>query len=199
MTEPTKEPANENAWQAPVTQIALDLGPLILFFVAYELFEIYVATSVLMVAVLVSLGLRYLHEKRLSPRSIFTAALVLMFGGLTLYLHNPVFIKIKLTVLYAFFGLALIGGLAFKQLFIKYIFGQAFELTGEGWRKLTWRWGIFFLALAITNEIIWRNYSTHTWVVFKVWVIIPLIFLFTLIQAPLVMKHEIETKPDGEA
>jgi intracellular septation protein len=192
------EPANQNAWQAPLTRLALDLGPLILFFGAFEFFGIYVATAVFMAAILVSLGLGYLHEKRISPMPVFTAVLVLVFGGLTLYLHNDVFIKVKLTVLYAFFGLTLIGGLAFKRLFIKYIFGQAFELTQEGWRKLTWRWGFFFLALAVANEIIWRNYSTHVWVDFKVWVIIPLIFVFGLIQAPLVMKHEIETKPDAE-
>jgi intracellular septation protein len=124
---------------------------------------------------------------------------VLVFGGLTLYLHNDTFIKIKLTVIYTCLGLILIGGLAFKRLFIKYIFGQAFELTEEGWRKLTWRWGLFFLALAIANEIIWRNYPTNIWVDFKVWVIIPLIFLFGLVQAPLVMKYEIESKPDAEA
>ena len=196
--KPSNEPSNENTWQAPLTRLALDLGPLVLFFAAFEFSGIYVATGVFMVAILVSLGLGYLHEKRISPMPVFTAVLVLVFGGLTLYLHNDVFIKVKLSVLYAFFGLTLIGGLAFRRLFIKYVFGQAFELTEEGWRKLTWRWGFFFLTLAIVNEIIWRNYSTHTWVVFKVWVIIPLIFLFGLIQAPLVMKHEIESKPDAE-
>jgi len=196
--KPSNEPSNENTWQAPLTRLALDLGPLVLFFAAFEFSGIYVATGVFMVAILVSLGLGYLHEKRISPMPVFTAVLVLVFGGLTLYLHNDIFIKVKLTVLYAFFGLTLIGGLAFRRLFIKYVFGQAFELTEEGWRKLTWRWGFFFLTLAIANEIIWRNYSTHTWVVFKVWVIIPLIFLFGLIQAPVVMKHEIESKPDAE-
>jgi intracellular septation protein len=190
------EPSNENVWAAPLTRLALDLGPLVLFFAGFEFFGIYVATGVFMAAILVSLGLGYLHYKRISPMPVFTAVLVLVFGGLTLYLHNDVFIKVKLTVLYAFFGLTLIGGLAFKRLFIKYVFGQALELTEEGWRKLTWRWGFFFLALAVANEIIWRNYPTNIWVDFKVWVIIPLIFLFGLIQAPLVMKHEIETKPD---
>ena len=161
------EPANENAWQAPLTRLALDLGPLLLFFGAFEFFGIYVATAVFMVAIVVSLGLGYLHYKRIMPMPVFTAVLVLVFGGLTLYLHNDMFIKVKLTVLYAFFGLTLIGGLAFRRLFIKYIFGQAFELTEEGWRKLTWRWGFFFLALAVANEIIWRNYSTHIWVVLQ--------------------------------
>lgn len=193
----SQEPANENVWAAPLTRLALDLGPLVLFFAAFEFAGIYVATGVFMAAILVSLGLGYLHYKRIMPMPVFTAVLVLVFGGLTLYLHNDVFIKVKLTVLYAFFGLTLIGGLAFKRLFIKYIFGQAFELTEEGWRKLTWRWGFFFLTLAVANEIIWRNYPTNIWVDFKVWVIIPLIFLFGLIQAPLVMKYEIESKPDA--
>ena len=114
---------------------------------------------------------------------IFTAVLVVVFGGLTLYLQDDVFIKMKPTVLYAFFGALLLGGLSFNRLFIKYVFAQAFELDEPGWKKLTIRWGIFFLALAAINEAVWRATSTETWVAFKVWGIIPLLFLFAL--APL--------------
>jgi intracellular septation protein len=96
----------------------------------------------------------------------------------------------KPSVLYAFFGALLLGGLRFNRLFIKYVFGQAFELTESGWIKLTVRWGIFFLALAALNEAVWRTTSTETWVAFKVWGIIPLLFLFALAQTPLVMKHQ---------
>ncbi len=113
-----------------------------------------------MAAIVASLAIGYMIERKLSPMPLFTAVLVLIFGGLTLYLKNEIFIKMKPTVLYAFFGAVLLGGLAFNRLFIKYVFAQAFELTDEGWRKLTWRWGIFALCLPSLNEIIWRNFST---------------------------------------
>jgi intracellular septation protein len=177
---------------APVRRLFLDLGPLVLFFITFRYFGIFTATGVFMAAVLVALVLEYTIEKRLSPMLIFTAILVLVFGGLTLYLKNDVFIKMKPTVLYAFFGITLIGGLAFDRLFIKYVFAQAFEMDQSGWRQLTWRWGVFFLVLAILNEAVWRTTSTATWVAFKVWGFAPLIFLFALAQTPLVMKHHVE-------
>jgi intracellular septation protein len=136
------------------------------------------------------LGLGFMMEKRLSPMPIFTAVMVLIFGGLTLYLKNETFLKVKVTVLYSFFGLVLLGGLRFNRLFIKYVFAQAFELDEAGWKTLTVRWGIFFFALAILNEIVWRCTTTAAWVSFKVWAIIPLIFLFALAQTPLVIKHQ---------
>jgi intracellular septation protein len=143
-----------------------------------------------MVAVIIALGIGYVFEKKLSPMPLFTAVLVVIFGGLTLYLQNDLFIKMKPSVLYAFFGTLLLGGLRFNRLFIKYVFGQAFELDEAGWRKLTIRWGIFFLALAALNELVWRLTSTEIWVDFKVWGIIPLLFVFALAQTPLVMKHQ---------
>jgi intracellular septation protein len=112
-----------------------------------------------------------------------------IFGGLTLYLHNDTFIKVKLTVLYVIFGATLLVGLRFNRIFIKYVFAEAFDLTEKGWRGLTWRWGIFFLSLAGLNEAVWRNTSTATWVSFKVWGIMGLIFLFALAQTPFLLKH----------
>jgi intracellular septation protein len=143
-----------------------------------------------MAAVLAALAIGYLLEKRLSPMPLFTAVLVVIFGGLTLYLKNDVFIKMKPTVLYGFFGVVLLGGLSVNRLFIKYVFAQAFELDEKGWRKLTVRWGIFCLSLGALNEAVWRSTSTATWVSFKVWGIIPLIVLFALAQTPLLMKHQ---------
>ena len=171
-------------------KLALDLGPLLIFFAAFKYLGIFMATAAVMVAVLVALGIGYAFEKKLSPMPIFTAVLVVIFGGLTLYLQNDLFIKMKPSVLYAFFGALLLGGLRFNRLFIKYVFGQAFELDDAGWRKLTIRWGIFFLALAALNELVWRLTTTETWVAFKVWGIIPLLFVFALAQTPLVMKHQ---------
>jgi intracellular septation protein len=177
-----------------IRRLILDLGPLLIFFAGFKYLGIFGATAVFMVAVFVALGLDYFWERRFSPMPIFTAVLVLIFGGLTLYLQNEMFIKIKVTVLYSFFGAVLLGGLAFNRLFIKYVFAQAFDLTETGWRKLTWRFGIFFLALAALNEAVWRNSATATWVAFKVWGIVPLIFLFILSQTPLIMKHHVEPK-----
>jgi intracellular septation protein len=176
---------------SPGKRLALDLGPLLLFFAAYEMAGIYVATGVFMVAIMVALGLGYWLERRLGALPLFTAFLVLVFGGLTIYLKNDTFIKMKPTVLYALFGFTLIGGLKFNRLFIKYIFTQAFDLTEEGWRKLTWRWGLFFLFLAVVNEIVWRSFSTEVWVNFKVWAVLPIFVVFALAQTPLVQKYEL--------
>ena len=180
-----------------VRRLLLDLGPLLVFFTSFRFFGIFAATAAFMVAILAALALGFALERRLSPMPIFTAILVLIFGGLTLYLKNEMFIKIKVTVLYSFFGAVLIGGLGFNRLFIKYVFAQAFELDETGWRQLTWRWGLFFIALAVLNEAVWRNASTEMWVNFKTWGVIPLIFLFALAQTPFVMKHHIE--PDKKA
>jgi intracellular septation protein len=178
--------------QSPLTKLALDLGPLILFFAAFKFGGIFVATGVFMAASIASLAIGYAMTRKISPMPLLTAILVLIFGGLTLYLQNAMFLKIKITILYSFFGAILLGGLAFNRLFIKTVFSEAFELDEAGWRKLTWRWGLFAFALAALNEFIWRNYSTNIWVDFKVWAIIPLVFLFALAQTPLVMKHQIE-------
>jgi len=175
---------------AQLRRLALDLGPLLIFFAAFKYLGIFGATAVFMAAVLAALVIGWLIEKRLSPMPLFTAVLVVIFGGLTLYLKNDVFIKMKPSVLYGFFGVTLLAGLRFNRLFIKYVFAQAFELDETGWRKLTVRWGVFFLSLAVVNEAVWRMTSTATWVSFNVWGIIPLIFLFALAQTPLVMRHQ---------
>jgi intracellular septation protein len=183
---------------AQFRRLLLDLGPLIIFFAGFKYLGIFGATAAFMAAVVAALAAGFVLEKRLSPMPLFTAILVLIFGGLTLYLKNDIFIKMKPTVLYAFFGATLIGGLAFNRLFIKYVFAQAFDLDPAGWRQLTWRWGIFFLILAVLNEAVWRNASTSAWVSFKVWGIIPLIFLFALAQTPFVMKHHIEPEKPAD-
>jgi len=184
--------SKEAGWRH-LRRLALDLGPLALFFGAYKLSGFFVATGVFMVAALVSLGIGYASERRLSPMPVVTAVLVLVFGGLTIFLRSEVFLKIKPTVLYTFFAAVLFGGLAFNRLFIKYIFERAFDLSEKGWRTLTWRWGIFFLFLAVLNEIVWRNTSTDFWVTFKVAGVLPLSVLFALAQTPFVLRHQAES------
>jgi intracellular septation protein len=126
---------------------------------------------------------------------LVTAVIVIIFGGLTLALHNDTFIKLKPTIIYLLFGGTLIGGLAFGKSFLGVLFDSVFDLTDEGWRKLTWRWAFFFFELAVLNEIVWRNFSTDIWVSFKLFGVVPLTFLFGALQYPLLTKYARSDKP----
>jgi intracellular septation protein len=180
-------------------RLVLDWAPLILFFVAAKFYSLYAATAVLMVAVLVTLAIDYARERRVAPVPLITAAMVLMFGALTLYLKDPRFIKMKPTALYALFGFTILGGLAFNRLLLKYVLSDAFALDETGWRKLSVRYAAFFLALAVLNEIVWRNFSQAVWLDFKVFGITVLILAFSLTQTPLIVKHQLAKPEDGEA
>lgn len=178
-------------------KLVLDLGPLLIFFAAFKWGGFFIATAAFMAAITVALAIGYAFERKLSPMPIFTAVLVMIFGGLTLYLQSEIFLKVKVTILYGFFGLILLGGLAAGRLFIKYVFAEAFDLDDAGWKKLTLRWGVFFLALATLNEVIWRRTSTDFWVEFKVWGILPLILIFAVAQTPLLLRHARGEKTPG--
>ena len=179
-------------------RLALDFGPLIIFGAAYFVSgrNIFIATATLILAVLVALAIGYGLEKKLSPMPIFTALVVVVMGGLTIYLKNDAFIKMKPTVVYGFFSATLLGGLLYNALYIKYAFTIAFELDEEGWRKLTVRFGLFFLALALLNEAVWRNFSTAVWIYAKIGMI-ALTFLFAGAQHPLLMKHQVPQAGDN--
>jgi intracellular septation protein len=178
----------------PILKLVLDIGPLVLFFAANSRFGIYVATGAFMVAVLIALAVSYALTRHIAIMPVVTAVIVLIFGGLTLVLHNDLFIKLKPTIIYVLFGGTLLAGLMLDKPFLSILFDQVFHLTDEGWRKLTWRWVIFFFALAVLNEIIWRNFSTDTWVSFKLFGVVPLTFLFGALQYPLIMKYAAEKK-----
>lgn len=186
MTETKKPQLN------PFLKLAFDLGPLVLFFAANSRFGIFVATATFMVAVVAALLATYALIRSWPIMPVVTAIIVLVFGGLTLVLHNDVFIKIKPTIIYLLFGGVLIGGLAFGKSFLGVIFDSLFHLTEEGWRRLTWRWALFFLALAVLNEIVWHNFSTDAWVDFKVFGVMPLTFVFGALQFPLLKKYAAE-------
>src|SRR5579872_534052 len=188
MTETTTRQPQLN----PSLKLAFDLGPLLLFFFANARYGIFVATATFMVAVLAALAASYLLTRQLPIMPVVTAIIVVVFGGLTLILHNDLFIKIKPTILYVLFGGVLLGGLAFGKSFLGVLFDSLFHLTDEGWRRLTLRWALFFFALAILNEIIWRNASTDVWVDFKVFGVLPLTFLFGALQYPLLKKYAAE-------
>ncbi len=214
--------AIERERRSPWVKFSLEMGPLILFFFANahpKLFApavafavppsildgpnagLFTATVVLMASVAAALAISFLLTRRLPAVPLITAVLVLLFGALTLYLQDPVFIKMKPTVLYAAFGTALFGGLAIKKPVLPIIFDQAMALTEQGWRLLTLRWGGFFFALAALNEVVWRTQSNDVWVTFKFPGIFILVLLFSIAQIPLVARHkltdeEMERAPD---
>ncbi|HEX3937107.1 MAG TPA: septation protein A [Xanthobacteraceae bacterium] len=176
----------------PLLKLALDLGPLILFFFANSRYGIFVATGTFMVAVLAALAVSFALTRHLPIMPVVTAIIVVIFGGLTLFLHDATFIKVKPTIIYALFGAVLIGGLFFNKPLLGVVFDSLFDLTDEGWRKLTLRWALFFFLLAVLNEIVWRNTSTNVWVDFKVFGVMPLTFLFGALQVPLLKKYAAE-------
>ncbi len=176
----------------PILKLALDIGPLLLFFAANARYGIFTATASFMIAVLAALIVSYAMTRRLPIMPVVTAIIVVVFGGLTLILHDATFIKVKPTIIYALFGAILIGGLVFNKPLLGILFDSLFHLTEEGWRKLTLRWAIFFLALAVLNEIVWRSVSTDLWLDFKVFVVVPLTFIFGAMQVPLLRKYAVE-------
>ena len=178
----------------PMLKLVLDIGPLILFFAANAKFGIYTATATFMAAVLIALAVSYVLTKHLAVMPLVTAAIVLVFGGLTLVLHDDLFIKLKPTIIYVLFGGTLLGGLAFDKPLLGMVFDSVFHLREEGWRKLTWRWALFFFVLAILNEIVWRTQTTDFWVSFKLFGVVPLTFLFAALQVPLLTKYAIDKK-----
>jgi intracellular septation protein len=180
---PEKEKLN------PFLKLALDIGPLVLFFAANARFGIFAATASFMVAALIALAVAYVKTRRIEMMPLVTAIIVVIFGGLTLVLHDATFIKLKPTIIYVLFGGTLIGGLLFGKSFLGVLFDSVFDLTEEGWRKLTWRWAFFFFALAVLNEIVWRNFSTDIWVSFKLFGVVPLTFLFGAAQYPLLQRY----------
>jgi intracellular septation protein len=190
-------------------KLVLELGPLLVFFFANSYGErlakmfpplaelggpIFIATGLFMVATVISLVASKIIVGKLPLMPLISGVVVLGFGGLSIWLQNDTFIKMKPTIINTLFGAVLLGGLLFGRSLLGYVFNSAFQLDQEGWNKLTVRWGLFFIFLAILNEVVWRNFSTDAWVTFKVWGTMPITILFTLSQMPLIMKHSVEVK-----
>jgi intracellular septation protein len=174
----------------PALKLALELGPLVLFFIGNARWGIFPATAVFMVAILVALAISYALTRRLPAMALVSAVLVTVFGGLTLLLQDETFIKIKPTIIYALFGATLLAGLLVRRPLLELVFDSVFSLTEEGWRKLTLRWCLFFFGMAVLNEIVWRTTTTDFWVSFKLFGAVPLTFLFAALQYRLLMKHD---------
>lgn len=186
-------PSAPAADQRQMIKLAIDLGPLLVFFGAYMFGGIYWATGALMASMLVSLVASRVVLGHISPTMIATAVLVIGFGAMTLWLQDPRFIKMKPTIINLLFAAVLLGGLVVGKPFLKLLLGEALRLTDEGWRLLTWRWALFFIALAVLNEVIWRNLSEPTWASFKVFGILPLTMVFFALQLGLIRRHSPES------
>jgi intracellular septation protein len=199
--------------QHPMLKLALEIGPLMVFFFGnlrgpwlVQQFPalaslggpLFVATALFMAATVLSLVVSKFVLGHLPIMPFISGLVVLVFGSLSIYLQDETFIKMKPTIINTLFGVALLGGLAFGKSLLGYVFNAAFQLDEAGWRKLTIRWGIFFLFLAVLNEVIWRNFSDDFWVAFKVWGTMPITILFTLAQMPLIMKHTVAPAVETE-
>jgi intracellular septation protein len=183
----------------PLVKLVLELGPLALFFFANAYAgrfgyaddqRIYVATGLFIVATLVALAISFALIRKLPIMPMVSGVVVLVFGGLTLFLQDELFIKLKPTIVNTLFGVILLGGLYFRKPLLQIVLDSVFELTEEGWRKLTLRWALFFFALAALNEVVWRTQTTDFWVSFKVLGIMPLTIVFALAQTPLLMRYD---------
>jgi intracellular septation protein len=181
----------------PLLKLALDVGPLVLFFAINARFGIFAGTGVFMVAVVAALLVSYAMTRHWPIMPVVSAIVVVVFGSLTLALHDDTFIKVKPTIIYALFGGALLGGYVFDKPLLAIVFDQMFHITEEGWRKLTLRWAAFFFALAVLNEAVWRTQSTDFWVSFKLFGFVPLTFAFAALQYRLLMRYAVE--PAAEA
>ena len=201
----------------PLLKLALELGPLGVFFLANSRPQllvpllgplipadiagsdragIFTATAAFMIATLIALAIHYVLVRKLPIMPLVSGVIVLVFGSLTLLLKDELFIKLKPTIVNGLFGVVLLGGLAFGRALLDVVFDSVFSLTREGWRKLTLRWGLFFLFLAVLNEVVWRTQSTDTWVNFKVFATMPLTIIFALAQTPLMMRYAAQ-EPEG--
>jgi intracellular septation protein len=182
----------------PLVKLGIEYGPVIIFFLTWLIKGIFVATGALMVATLVSVAASWIVMKRVPPMLLVTAALVMSFGALTIYLHDDTFIKMKPTILYVLFASILAAGLVWRKPLLKAVFGEVFQMKDEGWRLLTYRFIGFFACLAVMNEIVWRNFSEAVWVGFKSFGVMPLMVLFMMLQITLISKYQIaETSSDS--
>lgn len=212
------EELSEKKEANPILKLALEMGPLIVFFFANGRAEqlseafpslsdlggpLFIATAFFMAATAISLIASWLLFRSLPLMPMVSGVVIFVFGALTLYLQDELFIKMKPTIINSLFGIVLVGGLIFKKPLLKYVLGPAFEIDEDGWRKLTIRWAIFFFAMAILNEIVWRGanafYGAGTqaddfWVAFKVWGNLPISIIFMMLQVPLIKRHSLENE-----
>ena len=171
-------------------RLLVDLGPLVVFFVANARYGVFVGTGAFIIAFLAGMAISLIATHRVSKLQLFSGFLVVVMGGLTLWLHNETFIKIKPTLYYSVIAALLCFGHATGRPLLKSVLGSAYPgLDQTGWDKLTRNWAIFFFAMALTNEAVWRSVTTDQWISFKLWIALPATFLFALANVPMLMRH----------
>ncbi|WP_275401791.1 septation protein A [Sphingomonas flavalba] len=200
MTTPTqRDPIS------PGLRMALDFGPLATFFIANALapepkiLKVLIATSAFMIATVAAMLISWMKAGRISPMLWITGALVVVFGGLTVWFHDETFIKVKPTIVYTMFAVILGYGLATGRPLLRMLLESAYPgLDDTGWGKLTVNWALFFLGMAVLNEAVWRTQSWDFWVAFKLWGAVPLTLLFAVANIPMLLKHGLR-EPDAKA
>lgn len=186
---PEKAPDEVAIDTRQLARLGLELSPLIAFFLVYRFYDIFAATGATMAVTLVTLGILYRMLGRLPLMPVISCALLTVFGTLTLWLHDPLFVKLKVTILYGLFAAVLFGGLAMGRPLLKYVLGETIRLKDEGWRVLTVRWGLFFLVLAGMNEIVRLFFSEPVWVNFKIFGVTALLVIFSLAQGGVMERY----------
>jgi intracellular septation protein len=179
------------AWLKPF----VDYSPLVAFFAVYLAAGLMPATAALMAVTVVAVILSLAIERRVPIMPVITAGVVMVFGGLTLWLHDDRFIKMKPTIVQALFSIVLFGGLMLGKPLLKPLLQSAWRLNERGWYLITLRFAIFFAIMAVLNEIVWRSFSTDVWVNFKIFGILALTFVFTAFQVPMITRHQIPEEP----
>ena len=175
-------------------KFATDFGPLLIFFTIYYKTENNLSAAIppLIISTIIAIAIMYFVEKKIPYVPLIGGVIITLFGGLTLYFDNPVFIYMKPTIVNIIFaGILITSKVFFQKNFLKFFLKTAFQLQETGWDKLNFRWAYFFIFLAIINEIVWRTQPETTWVNFKVWGILPITFIFTFFQIPLIKKYKI--------
>lgn len=191
------EPAAHNPKKPPKGAQFLELLPLVLFFAAYQLYDLMTATVVLMAASTASLAYAYVKLRYVSMPLVVGTALIVVFGALTIAMNDDTFIKMRPTIVNLIFAsVLLVGVFAFKRGLLSVVFHMAFPLTAEGWLKLSARWGFFFLFLATMNEIVWRNFPTEWWVNYKLFGVMGLTLTFTITQMGLLKRYALPEEQD---
>lgn len=172
-----------------IVKFLCDVVPLAIFFIGYKYYGLIEATAALIVATMIAVPVLYFLERKIPVIPLVSAAILGLFGTITVLSGDSTFIKIKPTIINSLFATILLGGVYYKKGFLKSLMGSMIELPDHAWLTLSLRWGLFFLGLAVLNEVIWRNFSESFWVSFKVFGMMPLTLIFAALQVPFIMRH----------